>query len=136
MTRLLLSALALVAVTSGAVAQTADYSLSVVETGQRDYYCTVTLRLDNASDGTVNDLNGSVVLLAGDEAVGQSRASSFLNVGPGETGERLFEAPNAPCAEVTEYRFDVNSCRIDGSFRDASECATRLAPEIASAVSP
>ena len=130
MVRRLLGALTLAAASTGAFAQTTDYRLSIVETGQRDYYCTVTVQLANASEETLNDLNGSLVLLAGDDEVGQSRASSFLNVGPGETVERTFESPNAPCADVTGYRFVVSACRSDGSFRDPADCAARLPPVI------
>ena len=111
---------------SAASANAADIRMSVVETGIRSYYCTMTVRLENGTADTVNDLNGYFVLYAGADQVGQSRANSFLDVAPGATSEAIFEAPNAPCAEITGVSFVVGACRIDRSFRDRVTCASRL----------
>lgn len=107
-------------------AEAADYRLTVVETGVRDYYCTLTARLENASDETLDDLNGFFVLLVGRDQVGQSWANSFLNTAPGGATDVLFEAPNAPCADVTDLRFVVGACRVGRSFLDHADCAARL----------
>ena len=111
---------------SAASAEAADFRISVVETGVRSYYCTMTVRLENGAADTVNDLNGYFVLYAGDDQVGQSRASSFINVAPGAAADTVFEAPNAPCAEITGVSFVVGACRIDRSFHDRVDCAGRL----------
>ena len=107
-------------------AEAADYRLTVVDTGVRDYYCTLTARLENGSAETLDDLNGFFVLLVGEDQVGQSWASSFLNTAPGGSTEVAFEAPNAPCADVTGLRFVVGACRIGPSFIDRADCAARL----------
>ena len=118
----------LVLLAPAAAALAEDLRLSVVETGIRDYYCTTTVRLENASAETVNDLNGFLVLLAGEAEVGQSRSSSFFALAPGAVADITFDAPNAPCADVTGLRFVVGACRIDQSFRDQADCAARIAP--------
>ena len=107
-------------------AEAADFRMSVIETGVRSYYCTMTVRLENGAADTVNDLNGYFVLYAGNDQVGQSRASSFLDVAPGATSDAIFEAPNAPCSEITDVSFVVSACRIDQSFRDRADCVGRL----------
>ena len=124
MRRLLFAVLGIMA--PAVSAKAADFRMSVVETGVRSYYCTMTVRLENGAAGTVNDLNGYFVLYAGDDQVGQSRATSFLNVAPGTVSDTIFEAPNAPCAEITGASFVVGACRIDQSFRDLADCADRL----------
>lgn len=127
----LVTVLALLTLAPMAVAPSAladDLRLSVVDTGVRDYYCTTTVRLENAGAETVNDLNGFLVLLAGEAEVGQSRASSFFALDPGAVADVTFDAPNAPCADVTGLRFVVGACRIDQSFRDQADCAARIAP--------
>ena len=107
-------------------AEAADYRLTVVDTGVRDYYCTLTARLENASGETLDDLNGFFVFFVGGEQVGQSWANSFLNTAPGATTDVLFEVPNAPCDQVTDVRFVVGACRIGPSFLDHTDCTARL----------
>ena len=129
--RIVLSAfvtLLMAALSPAASALAAEYRLSVVDTGTRDYYCTTTVRLDNGSAETLNDLNGFLVLLAGDVEIGRSRAGSFFALAPGAAADVTFDAPNAPCAEVTGLRFVVGACRIDQSFRDQADCAARIDP--------
>ena len=116
------------ATTAPATASANDLHLSVIDTGMRDYYCTTTVRLENAGTETVDDLNGFLVLLNGDAEIGQSKAGSFFGLAPGAAAEVTFDAPNAPCAEVTALRFVVGACRIDQSFRDQADCAARIDP--------
>lgn len=126
MIRLLLGAFTIWAASLAATAQTPNYQMTLVETGQRDYYCTTTIRLQNDSDEILNDLNGSLVLLVGEDEVGQSRPSSLFNISPGQSSDQVFETPNAPCDEVTGYRFSVNACRFGGSFREPADCVERV----------
>lgn len=107
-------------------ATAADYRMSLIETGVRDYYCTFTTQLDNQSSEMLDDLNGYFVLSSGDDDVGESRSSSFLNTGSGSSTEVVFEAPNAPCGEIDSLRFVVTACRIGPSFLDQTDCAARL----------
>lgn len=129
-------AAALVAMGAIPAAEAADYRLTLLETGMRDYYCTYTARLENMSGETLDDLNGFFVLLAGDEPVGESRSSSFLNTPSDGTTSVVFEAPRAPCEDVSDLRFVVGACRIGRSFLDQADCAGRLetAPPITAAV--
>lgn len=126
-------AIALIAVLASAATASAappanDLRLSVVDTGTRDYYCTTTVRLENAGTETVDDLNGFLILLNGDAEIGRSRAGSFFGLAPGAAAEVTFDAPNAPCTEVTGLRFVVGACRLDQSFRDQADCAARIDP--------
>ena len=118
----------LAALTPAATALADDLRLSVVETGVRDYYCTTTLRLENSGTETLNDLNGFLVLIGDGAEIGRSRAASFFAVDPGGSADITFDAPNAPCDAVTDLRFVVGACRIDQSFRDQADCATRIDP--------
>ena len=120
------AAAALAMLLCSTAAMASDFRLSVVDSGLRDYYCTTTVRLENLSDSSLDDLNGFVLLLAGDEVLGQSRSSSFFGLGPGEVGDVTFDTPSAPCADVNGYRFVVGACRIDQSFQDRADCAGRL----------
>ena len=107
-------------------AAASDYRISVVDTGTRSYYCTATVRLENGSAETINDLNGYLVLLVAEDDVGESWGSSFLDVAAGAASEVTFEAPNAPCEAVTGFRFVVGACRVGESFHDQAVCADRL----------
>ncbi len=108
-------------------ASAADFELSIVDTGTRDYYCTTTLMVSNATDGALDEINGHLVLMSGDDAVGQSKGGSLLNAQPGDSTTAIFDAPNAPCDSVNAYRFVVGICRVDGQFLNAEECAGRIA---------
>lgn len=103
-----------------------ELHLSLIETGTRDYYCTAKLQLKNASDVTVNDINGSLRLFDGRTAVAESRSNSFWNVAPGAKAEIVFETPDGPCAEIGAYNFVVGACRIDGSFLDQADCVAQI----------
>ena len=107
-------------------AAAAEYRISLIDSGMRDYYCTVTVQIENRSADTLSDLNGFVLSLAGEDEVGRSRAVSFLNVAPGVAASAVFETPNAPCAEITGYRFVVGACRVGPKFHDQTDCAVRI----------
>lgn len=117
-------ALTLVAGAAAALADEAPFRLSVVETGMRDYYCTVTVRLENRGAQVVDDVNGHFVLYSGEDEVGEGRSASFLGVAAGGEGEAVFLAPNAPCDTIDGYAFRVGACRIAGSFENRAECAS------------
>ena len=68
-------------------------------------------------------MNGHFFSFLGDEHVGRSKGASFLNLAPGDSAEAVFETPNAPCDDVTSYRFVIGACRIESSFIDKAECA-------------
>ena len=104
----------------------ADYRLEFEGTSFREYYCGVTLTMTNESDEALTEINGFVASMIDGEQVARSRGMSFLNLAPGESGTRLFEAPNAPCDEATEYVFIVGACRFGASFSPQSECAARI----------
>lgn len=104
----------------------ADYRLEFEGTSFREYYCGVTLTMTNESDETLTEINGFVASMVDGEQVARSRGMSFLNLAPGESASNLFEAPNAPCDEATEYVFIVGACRFDASFSPQEECAARI----------
>ena len=107
-------------------AATADYVLSVEETGLRDYYCQVTVSLENTSDAALTEINGHFFSFVGDEQVGRSKGASFLNIAPGASAITIFETPNAPCDDVNRYEFVVGACRISTGFEDKALCAGRI----------
>ncbi|MEM9441755.1 MAG: hypothetical protein AAGA73_15020 [Pseudomonadota bacterium] len=107
----------------------ADYRMSLIETGKRDYYCTITVQVENMSEEVLADLNGHFISVKDDEDVGRSKGASFLNVEPGAISVAEFETPNAPCNEVNGYRFLVGACRVGTSFMDQGECAGRIQPD-------
>lgn len=127
MRALLISAAGLVSVTS---AYAADYRMTLTDIGQRDYYCTITVELENLSGMPLDDINGYFLSYVGEEEVGRSKGASFLNVGPGGRVSAIFETPNAPCTadttDVTRYRFFVGACRISQSFVDRAACAAQI----------
>ncbi len=104
----------------------AEFRLSVADTGSRDYYCTVSVTVENGTAARLDDLNGVFDLLAGGGRVGSTRAGSFFAVAPGAAMTATFESPDAPCADIDGYRFLINSCRIDGQFLAADQCAGRI----------
>ena len=106
-----------------AAADDARYRLSVVEAGMRDYYCALTVRLENLTETEIDDVNGSFVLFRGDEAIAEGRSASFTGIAPGSAGEATFLAPNEPCDEIDGYAFRVGACRIGGAFENRTECA-------------
>ncbi|MEL7213706.1 MAG: hypothetical protein AAGK92_13670 [Pseudomonadota bacterium] len=109
-----------------ATSAAADYTLTLQDTGMRSYYCTITVSLTNTTDAPLTEVNGHFFSFLGDEQVGRSKGASFLNLAPGASAQAVFETPNAPCDEVTSYRFIIGACRIDSSFIDKAECATLI----------
>ena len=111
-------------------AAAADYRLTLTEFGKRDYYCTITVTLENLSEQPLVEINGFFLSFVGDEEVGRSKGASFLDVAPGESTTAEFETPNAPCTDaasaVTGYRFFVGACRVGQSFMDRDACADRI----------
>lgn len=105
----------------------ADFEVSVTETGTRDYYCTTTVEVANNADVRLNEINAKLVLLDGDEPVGETRAGSMLGADPGATASVVLDAPNAPCDAISAYTLVIGICRIDGSFVKAGDCAGRVA---------
>jgi hypothetical protein len=117
----------------------ADYLLEFEGASFREYYCGVTLTMTNESDETLTEINGFVASIIDGEQVARSRGMSFLNLGPGESASNLFEAPNAPCDEATEYVFIVGACRFGPGFSPQRECADRIvgvAPVAETAMTP
>lgn len=104
----------------------ADYRMELSQTGMQDYYCSATIVLRNDTDAPLAEINGYLYVFVEEEKVGRSRGASFLDVAPGEQVEATFLTPNAPCEEITRYRFVVGACRLDGGFADPAICATGI----------
>ncbi|MEJ6404817.1 hypothetical protein [Yoonia sp. 2307UL14-13] len=107
-----------------------DYALDLIETGKRDYYCTITVALTNDSSEMLTEINAFFLNYVGAEEVGRSKGASFMNVAPGETVEATFETPNAPCSStetlVESYHMVIGACRLDSGFADKSFCLERM----------
>ena len=103
-----------------------DYALSLEGTGLRDYYCQITVALENRTEAPLTEINGFFYAFVGEEKVGRSKGSGFLSVDPAARVEVTFETPNAPCDQIDRYEFVVGACRIGASFEDKAECAGRL----------
>ncbi|MGB3554990.1 MAG: hypothetical protein WBA25_10160 [Jannaschia sp.] len=104
----------------------ADWRLELLETGQREYYCTGTIRLTNKGDAALTELSGFFLIEIDGEQVGRSKGNWFLNLAPGASAEAVFETPNAPCAEADRWTFVVGACRLDAGFEDKAACAARI----------
>ncbi|MEL6518165.1 MAG: hypothetical protein AAFQ39_10630 [Pseudomonadota bacterium] len=122
MTRALMCCLGLVVATPAL----AEYRLEFSGTSFREYYCGVTLTMTNDGAESLTEINGFVASMINGEQVARSRGMSFLNLAPGESASRLFEAPNAPCDEATEYVFIVGACRFGPSFAPKEDCAALI----------
>lgn len=107
-------------------ADAADYALELQSTGLREYYCTITVTLENRTDAPLTEISGFFYSFRGDEQVGRSKGGWFMNVPAGGIAEATFETPNAPCEEVTRYDFVVGACRIGPDFEDKALCAERV----------
>lgn len=103
-----------------------DYVLSLLDTGQREYYCTATIALENQTDEPLTEISGYFFTFVGDQKVGRSKGSWFMNVAPGGSATATFETPNAPCTEIDRYDFVIGACRIDAGFMDKAECASLI----------
>jgi len=117
---------AVLAGTLAGAAAAEDYRLKLAHTGLRDYYCQITVTLENASDAPLTEINGHFYSYVGSENVGRSKGAWFMNVAPGETAAATFETPNVPCDEVDRYEFVLGACRIGPQFEDKSACLKRL----------
>jgi hypothetical protein len=105
----------------------ADWTLELLETGQREYYCTGTVRLTNEGDAPLTELSGFFLIHLGGERVGRSKGTWFMDVAPGGTAQAVFETPNAPCDEADRWEFTVGACRLEtGGFADKAACAARI----------
>ncbi|MEM0937101.1 MAG: hypothetical protein AAF865_13985 [Pseudomonadota bacterium] len=104
----------------------ADYMLSIVDKGLREYYCQITVTLENTTDEELIEISGFFYSFVGEEEVGRSKGAWFMNVPAGEMATATFETPNAPCDKVETYQFIVGACRFGPSFADKSECAARI----------
>lgn len=105
----------------------AEYRLEITETGQRDYYCIITVELTNDSAEPLTEINAFFLNYIGQEQVGRSKGASFFNVAPGASATATFETPNAPCVEVERYDMVIGACRLDASFAEKAICADRMA---------
>lgn len=114
--------------TAGAADEPA-HRLSLTDTGLREYYCTVTLSLENHGAEAVTEINGYLLSEIDGAKVGRSKGASFLNVAPGASAEATFETPNAPCDDVEAYVFVIGACREGAGFQDRAACAEAIAPE-------
>ncbi|MEQ9155631.1 hypothetical protein [Roseitalea porphyridii] len=101
-------------------------ALKLTDTGQRDYYCTATFKLDAPEGVAFQDVNGFFYVFVGDEQVGRSKGASFRFDDGQRTASATFETPNAPCGEVDGYVFVVGACMQEGSFIDRNECAAGI----------
>ncbi|MEM6566690.1 MAG: hypothetical protein AAF665_19725 [Pseudomonadota bacterium] len=104
----------------------AEYRLDLVDTGKRDYYCTITVSLTNEGGAQLTELNVFFLNFIGNEQVGRSKGASFMNVSPGASVEATFETPNAPCNDVETYHPIVGACRLGSSFEEKQVCVDRL----------
>ncbi|MEL7203908.1 MAG: hypothetical protein AAFX07_08485 [Pseudomonadota bacterium] len=124
MKKTLLSIIASGLLTAPALA--ADYKMSVTDTGLREYYCQLTVTLENTDDAPLGEISGYFYAYIGDEKVGRSKGAWFLNVDSGDTAEATFETPNAPCDTIERYEFVVGACRFEAGFEDKALCAQRI----------
>lgn len=113
---------------TAAGAQAAEFELSLGEVGLREYYCTAEMTLTNRTDAPVLEVSGHFFLYVGEDQVGRSKGTWFMNLAPGESVTAVFETPNAPCEDVDRYAFVVGACRLEGpGFEPVTACATRIA---------
>ena len=108
------------------VAQAADYELSIVGTGLREYYCQIDVALQNNTDETLTEISGFFYSFVGQAEVGRSKGAWFMNVPAGGSAQATFETPNAPCDDVQSYQFIVGACLFGPTFENKSECAKRI----------
>lgn len=106
-----------------ATAAAEDYVLSLEGKGLREYYCLITVALENRTDAPLTEIAGYFYSYIGAEQVGRSKGSWFMGVAPGARAEATFETPNAPCDAVERYEFVIGACRIGADFEDKGHCA-------------
>lgn len=121
---------AILALSAGLVAASpalgTDYKMTVTDTGLREYYCQLTVTLENTDAAPLGEISGFFYAYIGDEKVGRSKGAWFLNVAPGATAEATFETPNAPCDTIERYEFVVGACRLNEGFEEKSLCGNRI----------
>ncbi len=110
----------------GSAAQASDYHLTLVETGLREYYCQITVELENKSGEPLVEISGFFYNYIGAREVGRSKGTWFMNVASGEKAIATFETPNGPCTDDVRYEFVVGACRLEAAFEDTSVCAERI----------
>ncbi|MEM9248849.1 MAG: hypothetical protein AAGB05_09165 [Pseudomonadota bacterium] len=101
----------------------AQYLLEIEGFGLREYYCQITVSLENQSDSPLTEISGFFYNYIGEEKVGRSKGAWFMSVAPGARAEATFETPNAPCDAVERYEFVVGACRLGAGFEEKSVCA-------------
>ncbi|MEL7524892.1 MAG: hypothetical protein AAFN16_03915 [Pseudomonadota bacterium] len=111
---------------SPSIASAAEFVLNLEGKGLREYYCTITVSLTNNSDAPLTEISGYFLSYVGEDRVGRSKGTWFMNVAPGEAQQKIFETPNAPCDDVTRYDFMIGACRLGTGFEDVSVCAERI----------
>jgi hypothetical protein len=101
----------------------ADYRVSLLEAGTRDYYCATTITIENVSDTPLVSINAFVDLMRSDGLINTSRGVLAGPIAPGETVQMTMDAPNEPCADVESYVLVVGTCQVESGFRDRNACA-------------
>ena len=103
-------------------------TLTLKDTGKREYYCQATFELATSGETMFQDVNGYFYVFVDDEQVGRSKGVSFLFGDGGSAASATFETPNAPCPDVNGYVFVVGACMRGNSFVDRTECAATILP--------
>lgn len=103
-----------------------EYHVKLLDTGMREYYCLITVELENRSSEPLTEISGYFYNYIGTERVGRSKGTWFMNVAPGESAVATFETPNGPCTQDVRYEFVVGACRFGAGFEDTSLCAKLL----------
>jgi hypothetical protein len=117
------SVLAMAALSLVGVAAAADYRVSLVEAGVRDYYCTTTIEIENLSDAPLIGINSFVDLHGADGLINTSRGGLAGPTAPGEAVQMTMDAPNEPCSEIESYVLVVGTCQKEAGFRNRNDCA-------------
>lgn len=101
----------------------ADYRVSLVEAGIRDYYCTTTIEIENLSDGSLVGINTFIDLVGPEGLINTSRGVMAGPIEPGDVLQMRMDAPNEPCGDIESYVLVVGTCQTDSGFRDRHDCA-------------
>ncbi|MEM8581736.1 MAG: hypothetical protein AAGA38_16595 [Pseudomonadota bacterium] len=110
-----------------AVLVAGEMELTLGEIGLREYYCTHEMTLNNQSQTAVMEVSGHFNFYIGEEQVGRSKGTWFMNIAPGESKTATFETPNAPCNDVERYEFVVGACRVTGpGFDPVEKCSAMI----------
>ena len=103
-------------------------TLTLQDTGKREYYCQATFELASPGEAMFQDVNGYFYVFVDDEQVGRSKGSSFRFDEGNSAASATFETPNAPCTDVNGFVFVVGACMQANSFVDRTECAAAIQP--------